>query len=247
MKNRAWAAFWITGTIWGSSFLLIRIGVQELAPVQVVFIRTAIAAIGLSLVIALRRVPVPRDWPTLRGLVIIGLGNVVAPFMIISWSEQYIVSGVAAVLQSSAALLTLVVAHFMFADERITLKKIIGLLTGFIGVVILFSGEMGGENSIYGMLGMVAASACYATFTSYSRKVIQGNIAPVVVAGSSMVVAAITTAPLALLSSGGLGKSAASARTPCWRSYSLAWSIPSSPISFIILWCANWARRGPRW
>lgn len=203
MNRQAWAAFWFTGVIWGSSFLLIRIGVKELSPFELVFIRTSIAALGLGLVIRLRGVPIPRDWPTLRALIVIGLGNVVAPFLIISWSEQRIESGLAAVLQSSAALLTLVVAHFMFADERITLQRIIGLIAGFIGVVVLFGGEIGGDNAVEGMIGMVIASACYAVFTALSRKVIQGNVPPIVVAGSSMMVAAVVTAPMALIASNG--------------------------------------------
>jgi drug/metabolite transporter (DMT)-like permease len=68
---------------------------------------------------------------------------------------------------------------------------------------VLFGGEMGGDNGIEGMIGMVVASACYAVFTAVSRKVIQGNVAPIVVAGSSMMVAAVITAPLAFLTPGG--------------------------------------------
>ena len=198
MKRGAWAAFWLVGVIWGSSFLLIRIGVSELKIAEVVFIRTFIGAIGLSLVIILRRVPVPTDWPTLRSLIIIGIGNVVAPFLLITWSETSITSGLASVLQATAALFSLVVAHFMFADDRITPQKLAGLATGFIGVTVLFSGEMGGSNSLAGMLGMVLASLCYAVFTAYSRRFLQGNIAPVVVAGITQITAAAITGPLAL-------------------------------------------------
>jgi drug/metabolite transporter (DMT)-like permease len=198
MKRGAWAAFWLVGVIWGSSFLLIRIGVSELKIAEVVFIRTFIGAVGLSTVIAMRRVPVPTDWPTLRSLIIIGIGNVVAPFLLITWSETSITSGLASVLQATAALFSLVVAHFMFADDRITPQKLAGLATGFIGVVVLFSGEMGGSNSLGGMFGMVLASLCYAVFTAYSRRFLQGNIAPVVVAGITQVTAAVVTGPLAL-------------------------------------------------
>lgn len=199
MKRGAWAAFWLVGLIWGSSFMLIRIGVGELQIAEVVFIRTAIGALGLGAVIALRRVPVPTDWPTLRSLIIIGLGNVVAPFMLITWSELFITSGLAAVLQATAALFSLVVAHFMFADDRITPQKLAGLVTGFIGVVVLFSGEIGGSNSLPGMFGMVLASLCYASFTAYSRRFLQGSVAPVVVAGITLATAAVVTGPLALL------------------------------------------------
>lgn len=185
--------------------MFIRVGVQELRPVEVVFIRTAIAALGLCAVIYLRRVPIPKDWRTRSFLAIIGLGNVVAPFMLITWSEQYIASGLAAVLQASAALFALVIAHFFFADDRISPQKVVGLITGFIGVIVLFSDKLvgGDQNAIAGMLGMVLSSLCYASFTSLGRKVIQGNVAPIILAGSSMLVASVVTAPLAFFTEGG--------------------------------------------
>ncbi len=203
MNKQAWAAFWLVGAVWGSSFLFIRIGVEEFTPPEVVFFRTAIAAIGLCTVVVLRRIPIPTDWSTWRALIIIGLGNVVAPFMLITWAEQFITSGLAAVLQSTAALFALVIAHLVFADERMSVQKVIGLATGFIGIVVLFSSEIGGENSLFGMFGMVGASLCYATFTTLVRKIIQNNIAPIVVAASSMIVSTVATAPLAFLAPAG--------------------------------------------
>jgi drug/metabolite transporter (DMT)-like permease len=208
VKRQAWIAFWLLGLIWGSSFLLIRVGVEQLRPIEIVFIRTAIAAVGLNAVIWLRRVPFPTDWPTLRALFIIGLGNVVAPFMLITWGEQFVPSGLAAVLQSTAALFTLVVAHFVFTDERINRQKIIGLIVGFIGVVVLFSSELTPEKiasgNLLGGLAVVVASMFYAAFTSFSRKVIQGQVAPIVMAGGTMTVAALATAPIVFFTEGGL-------------------------------------------
>jgi drug/metabolite transporter (DMT)-like permease len=204
MKTRAWISFWLLGLIWGSSFLLIRIAVAELKTVEVVFIRTAIAAVGLGLVVYFRRVPFPTVHRTLLTLVVIGIGNVVAPFMLITWGEQSVSSGMTAVLQSTAALFTLVVAHFAFADERINLNKIIGLILGFVGVVVLFSGELtGGSTTDTGIerhLAIVLASLCYAIFTTLGRKVIQGKIEPVAVAFTTMAVASIVTAPFAIFS-----------------------------------------------
>ncbi len=216
MKRQAWVMFWVLGAIWGSSFLLIRIGVGELRPVEVVFIRTAIAAVGLSAVIAFRRVRVPTDWANIRALIIIGLGNVVAPFILISWGEQHISSGMAAVLQSTAALFTLVIAHFAFDDERMSIPKVAGLIVGFIGVVVLFSTEInlgGGESaasadsgislSLLGQLAIVVASLFYATFSTYSRTIIKGKVEPIVMAAGTMITGAIATAPLTFLTEGG--------------------------------------------
>jgi len=197
MNTRAWVSFWLLGLIWGSSFLLIRIGVAEFKPVELVFIRTSIAAVGLGLVIFFRRVPVPRQWPVLRTLAIIGVGNVVAPFMLITWGEQTVPSGIAAVLQSTAALFSLVIAHFAFTDERMNPQKVAGLILGFVGVVVLFSGELSQEgNSTVGILGhlaIVIASLCYAIFTAMGRKVIQGKVEPIFVAFATMTVASLVT------------------------------------------------------
>ncbi len=140
----------------------------------------------------------PRDGETLRALFLIGLGNVVLPFLLITWSEQYISSSMAAVLQASTALFGLVVAHFLFADDQITLRKVVGLFTGFDGIVLLFQGHLGGEQSPAGMAGLVAASLCYAIFTSWGRKLIQRDMAPVVVATATMAVGALVTGPMAL-------------------------------------------------
>ena len=204
MNTRAWLSFWLVGLIWGSSYLFIRIAVAEMKPVEIVFIRTGIAAIGLGLVIYFRRTTVSLNWLTMRSLIIIGIGNVVAPFMLITWGEQTVPSGMAAVLQSTAALFSLVIAHFAFADERINPQKVIGLILGFVGVVVLFSGELtqegAGAGSILGLLAIVLSSLCYATFTALGRKVIQGKVEPIVVAWASMVVASLVTLIPALFS-----------------------------------------------
>lgn len=202
--NRAWAAFWVLGLIWGSSFMFIRLGVQELRPVEVVFVRTAIAAVGMALVIAARRIPVPTDWPTIRSLAVLGVGNVVVPFMLITWGEQTVESGTAAVLQSTAALFALVVAHFTFADERMTVRKVVGLVIGFVGVMVLFS--RGGDifsGNLAGQLAIVVASLFYGFFTSYGRRLIQSDIRPIVVAFGTLLTGALVTAPFALLAAPG--------------------------------------------
>src|SRR5215471_14075230 len=121
---RAWVMFWLVGLIWGSSYLLIRIGVQELTPFQVVFIRTAIAAVGLNIVAYLQGKRYPKEWLSRRSLILLGLGNVVAPFLLITWGEKSVESGLAGVLQATASLFALIIAHFAFQDERMTPQKV---------------------------------------------------------------------------------------------------------------------------
>jgi drug/metabolite transporter (DMT)-like permease len=202
--KQAWAGFVALGLIWGSSFLFIRVGVEQLTPFQLVFIRTGIAAVGLNLVVRLRGHRLPSDWAGIRALLILGIVNTVLPFVLITWGEKSVESGLASVLQGTAALFTLVVAHFAFTDERINSKKVIGLVTGFAGVVILSSRSWQEgtviTGDLLGQLAIVAASFCYALGGSYSRKVIQNRMDPIVVAAGAMTVAAIATGILMVIS-----------------------------------------------
>lgn len=201
MRTWAWVSFWILGFIWGSSFLLIRVGVGVVSPAQLVFIRTAVAAIGLNVVLLLRGKRLPTDWQTIRALALIGVGNATIPYYLLALGEQSIESNVASVLQATASMFTLVIAHFFLPDERMTRKKVLGLLLGFFGVLILASrAEQGGEtNALPGMLAVVVASSFYATFIVYSKKVIQGKIEPMVIAAGSFIASAAAAFVLLLL------------------------------------------------
>jgi drug/metabolite transporter (DMT)-like permease len=204
MSNKqAWIGFFILGLIWGSSFLFIRIGVEQLGPFEVVFIRTGIAAIGLTLVASARGKRFPMHWDGIRDLLILGVVNTVIPFAFITWGEKSIDSGLAAVLQATAALFTLVVAHFAFADERITLKKIGGLVVGFVGVIILVSQSWkDGQivtGSLTGQLAIVVASFFYAIGGTYSRQVLKKGIEPIIAAAGAMITTAIVSGVLMVI------------------------------------------------
>jgi len=206
-KQRAWIGFWILALIWGSSFLFIRISVEQLTTFQVVFIRTGIAAIGLNIVAYMRGKRLPTDWKGIRDLLILGIVNTVFPFVLITWGEKSIESSLAAILQGTAALFTMVVAHFVFVDERMPPRKILGLVIGFIGVVILASRSTEGEVvqtdatlHLLGQLAIVAASFCYALGGTYSRTAIQNRLEPIVAAAGAMTVTAIITGILTYVS-----------------------------------------------
>src|SRR6185295_6133141 len=202
----AWIGFWALAVIWGSSFLFIRIGVEQLSTFQLVFIRTGIAALGLTLVAYLRGKRLPADWATARDLLILGVVNTVFPFALITWGEKSIESGLAAVLQATAALFSMVVAHFMFVDERMTLRTLAGLAVGFTGVVVLASRSAEGEAMatdgrlhLLGQLPIVAAAgamtvtAVVSGIAAYSAPLV-GGAAPIALDRlSSRVLVAILT------------------------------------------------------
>ncbi len=196
MRKGAWIGFWTLGLLWGSSFMLIRISVQEVNPFQLVFTRVGIASVGLLALQFLRGRRIPTDPRVLIPLIVIGVGNTAIPFLLISWGETIIESSMASILQSTASLFTLIVAHFFFEDERMSAQRVGGMLAGFVGVVVLFSANIeGGRVLVTGLLGqlaIVAASMFYATFTTYSRTVLQRQkVEPLTVAAMAMTSAAV--------------------------------------------------------
>ncbi len=197
--NRKWPQFWLLCLIWGSSFLFIRIGVEHVPPLQLVFIRTLIAAVGLNAVLWWQKKSFPRRGRNLLDIIFLGVVNTVMPFFLITWGETHIESSLASILQGTAALFTLLVAHFTFADERITPRKLLGLALGFLGVVVLTSRDastVGATKPLFyllGQLAVVVASFCYAIGGTYSRKAMQQRLEPLQASAGAMTIAAVIT------------------------------------------------------
>ncbi len=203
----AWAGFWLLTLIWGTSFLLIRVGVEQVPVFQLVFIRTAIAAVGLTGVVYMRGLRLPTEGAALRDVLVLGVVNTVLPFSLITWGEQYIESGLAAVLQGTTALFSMALAHVVFADERFTPWRLVGLLSGFGGVVLLAGRSVPGVDEVAGsglylggQFAVVGSSLCYAVGGIYSRKAMQRRLHPTVAAAGAMLVAAVVSGAATLVS-----------------------------------------------
>jgi drug/metabolite transporter (DMT)-like permease len=110
----------------------------------------------------------PKDWTP---LLVLGITNVAIPFFLISWGEQEIDSAVAAILDATVPLFTILIAHYLLHDDKMTVSKVLGLLMGFAGVIILMSKDIGDSlGSVLGQLAVVLASAFYAGSAVYARK-----------------------------------------------------------------------------
>ncbi len=191
MKLRAWLAFLLLGLVWGSSFFWIKIAVQEIGPFTLVAYRLLFGALGLILVVALRRPPLPPARRLWLAMAVMGLANTAIPFVLISWGEQYIDSGVASILNSTVPLFTMLIAHLFLVDERITWLKFSGLLAGFGGVVLLFSRDIAGSEGINSLLGQAAvlvAAMMYGGSSVFARRVLR-PVSPILQAFVTVTVA----------------------------------------------------------
>jgi drug/metabolite transporter (DMT)-like permease len=190
------------GAIWGASFMLLKIALRDLEPTTVIFFRIASAAVTLALAVAVlaggRRAlrEIRERW---RDFALLGLVNTAAPFLLITWGQQYIDTGVAAILNASAPIFTAVVALFFVHSERVTGARAIGIGIGFGGIVLLIGFEpSGGRHAVAGSVAVVVASLLYAVGALYTGRRLTG-VSPLGVAFGSMFFATLYTAPFGLV------------------------------------------------
>src|SRR5690349_13743300 len=149
----------------------IKIAVQEIGPITLVAFRVLFGLLFGIAVILIQRVQLPRTFRQWFPLLLLGITNVAIPFFLISWGEQSIDSAVAAILDATVPLFTILAAHYLLRDDKMTLPKVLGLLIGFAGVVILVSKDFGGSSSsLLGQAAVVLASVFYAGSSIYARK-----------------------------------------------------------------------------
>ncbi len=191
MKALEWLLFGLLGLVWGSSFLWIKVAVSDVGPFTLVAFRLLFGLVGLLAVVAARRPGFPSERRTWATLGLLGLTNTALPFVLISWGEQFIDSAVASILNGTVPLFTLVIAHLSLHDDRITPARVLGLLTGFAGVVVLVSRDIRSEGirgSLPGQLAALAAAVSYAGSSVFARRNLH-QVDPIVQAFVPLIVA----------------------------------------------------------
>lgn len=191
----------LLGSIWGASYLFIKVGGETIPPVTFVMGRVVLAGLALLAVARVRhdKLP-PLRSPLWRWLVVMGLLNSVVPYTLITWGETRVSSGLAAILVGTMPIFTVLFAHWLTEDERITPLKFIGILLGFLGVVVLFVPDLvkGATFSLVGGLAIVAAAVSYAFASTLARIHLRG-VPPGTTSLGQMAVAALVLVPASLL------------------------------------------------
>jgi drug/metabolite transporter (DMT)-like permease len=173
--------------IWGSTWLFIKVGLEDLPPFTFAGIRFVIAALILFAIIRLRGFSLPstfRDWALLA---ITGVLAFFVNYGLIFWGEQYISSGLAAVLQSTIPVFGLVIAHFYLPGEKMTPAKILGVVMGVAGVAVIFSNQLdiAGPKALAGCAALIV-SAIGAAYSNVLVKAYGQHLEPAVLAGAQM-------------------------------------------------------------
>jgi drug/metabolite transporter (DMT)-like permease len=184
--------------IWGSSFMFIKVAVEEMAPGVVVFGRVLVAAVALLPAIGFV-IGWGRLWAELRRyafpLIVLAVFNASIPFWFLAWSEKRLDSGLAAVLQASMPLFTALLAFGFSHGDRVTGARLAGVLIGFVGVVLLVGAQPSGD--VLSALAVLFTALCYAGSALYAGARLSAA-PPIVTSFGTLAVATLTTLPLGL-------------------------------------------------
>ena len=164
MSAKLWTLLVILSVLWGGSFFLSEIALEDFSPYIVVTLRVGIAAVVLLFYLLFAK-----RWQSLSpqvwlNLLVMGAINNALPFTLITWGQVYIESGLAAILNATTPLFTVLLAHVMTQDEKMSANKLIGVLIGFIGVVCLIGPvALGGQRAVaLGQVAVLIAAISYA-------------------------------------------------------------------------------------
>ena len=185
--------------IWGSSFMFIKVAVREMAPAEVVFGRVLVGTVTLvaavPFVLGWRRTCADLRrfvWP----LTVLAVANVCLPFWLLAWSEKRLDSGLAGVLQASMPLFIALLALRFSRGERVTGGRLVGVLVGFVGVVLLVGAQPRGD--VLSALAVLLTAFCYAASILYAGSRL-GDAPPIVTSLGSLAIATVISLPLGLV------------------------------------------------
>jgi drug/metabolite transporter (DMT)-like permease len=198
MGPSEWGLLIVLSILWGSAFTLNKIALAELAPFTVMLVRVAIGAAVLLALLRLNGTRMPRDrrsWLVFAALASI---NLLVPMSLILYGQTRIPSNLASILNSTTPLMTVILAHYATADERLTPQRMLGVLIGFAGVatVIGFDWIGAGSGDITGQLAVLGASLLYAFAGLLGRRV---TTEPLVTAAGQFSATVLMALPVVLV------------------------------------------------
>lgn len=219
-------------SLWGPSFLFIKVAVGGIPPFTLVAGRVGIAAVVLYIILRLQGRNLPGFGPIWKHFAVVGFFSNALPFVLFSWGEIYIDSALAAILNGTTPLFTIVLAHFFIADDRMTPVKVAGTLLGFGGLALLIGPSVVGgvRATTWGLMAVTVAAASYGVAIVYTRKNLRG-LPPLVGPIAQLGMATVYILPLSLLVEQPFSRPA-----PSWAAVGslLALSLVGTALAFVV-------------
>jgi len=194
-----WMLLATLGILWGGSYFFGKVALAQLPPFTVAVGRLGMAAAVLHVVVRAAGYAMPGSARAWRAFWTMGLLNNVIPMSLILWGQIRIGSGLAAILNASTPLFTVLLAHFFTRDERMTAKKIGGVLFGLTGIVVMVGPAAldGPSGGLLAQLAMLGAAVSYACAGIFGRRF--AGTPPLVTAAGQVTASSLTLLPLSLI------------------------------------------------
>lgn len=201
MTGPEWATLLLLSIVWGGSFFFNRVALDGLPVLTAVAARLLLASLTLMLVLRLSGQRIPREGRVLTAFLIVGLFNVALPFALIVWAQSHIASGVASILNASTPLWSVLFAHVLTTDEKLTPMRFAGVVAGLTGVGVMIGGGIfhGLGSNVLAMCSSLSAAILYALFGLYSRRFAAMKVPPMASATGQVTAAALFMLPAALI------------------------------------------------
>jgi drug/metabolite transporter (DMT)-like permease len=231
MSTSDWLLMLVLSVLWGGSFYFAKIAVLEIPPLTLALGRVAIAAAALAVFARAIGAPFPRDAKVWSQLTVMAIFNNVLPFWLLFWGQIHISIGLASILNATSPLFGVLVAHVMTQDDKLSIGRVVGLIAGFAGVVVLIGPDMLSDlgANVWAELACLGAAAFYAFGAVFSRRV--RGVPPVMMATGQLTMATVLLLPIVFLFDRPDTFLTAS-RTAIWGMVSLA--LLSSALAYLI-------------
>lgn len=198
MTRADWLRLILLSLLWGGSFFFVEIALTALPPLAVVWVRVATGALCLGLIIAASGQALPRGravWVALAGM---GFLNNAIPFTLFALAQGQITGALAAILNATTPLFTLVAVHLFTDDEGITPRRALGLLAGLGGVVVMMWGQAL-DGTVWAKIACLAAAASYGVAGVWARRFRSLGTAPLQIAFGQCASSTVLILPFLLL------------------------------------------------
>jgi drug/metabolite transporter (DMT)-like permease len=201
MGWREWGLLVTLSILWGGSFFFIGVAVSELPTFTIVALRVLFAALSLAVFFAVTGRAIPMRGEAWRAFFGIGVLNNIIPFSLIVWGQAHIASGLASILNATTPLFTVLVAHWLTADEKLTPQRATGVAVGFAGVVLMIGPAAlnEGRTDLLAQLACLGAALSYAFAGVYGRRFRRLGLAPLQTTFGQVVASSLVLVPLALI------------------------------------------------
>ena len=200
LNAKIWSLLVMLSVLWGGSFFFVEVAVPELPTLTIVFLRVGIAALVLHVAMTAFGKPMKISAPLALAYLGMAILNNIVPFSLIAWGQIHISSALASVLNATTPLFTIVVAHVLTRDEKLTVRGVLGLVTGFAGVVVILSPEIGAlGGGTWGQLAVLGAAVSYAFAGVFGKRFARLGAGPFDAAAGQLTASAVVLAIVAAM------------------------------------------------